>query len=196
MDDASWPQVAAILSELPDLQTERLLLRPMTLDDDQDMFEYGSDPEMTRFTSWETHRSIEDARVFLQREVDGFDDVTGGAWGIEHRGDRKFIGAFGFILQPPEHQIQEIGFHLARKYWGQGLMTECAREVIRFSFDNLEVNRIQATCEPENIGSARVLEKCGLSYEGTLRAWRLTKGRWLDMRMYSILKRDYRGLIR
>lgn len=185
--------VAALLEALPDLETERLLLRQMTLDDAADMYEYGSDPEMTRFTSWETHRSIDDARAFLQREVSGFEDQIGGSWGIVYNADGKFIGAIGFSLRQPGCQVQEIGFHIARGYWGQGLMTECARAVIRFSFENLGVNRIQATCEPENIASTRVLEKCGMSYEGTLRDWQYSRGRWLDMRMYSVLRREFNG---
>jgi [ribosomal protein S5]-alanine N-acetyltransferase len=69
----------------------------------------------------------------------------------------------------PEHARAELGYVLSREHWGKGLMPEAVRAVIRFGFGRMELNRIQARCVAENTASARVMEKAGMTYEGTLR---------------------------
>jgi ribosomal-protein-alanine N-acetyltransferase len=91
----------------------------------------------------------------------------------------------------PKHSRAEIGYVIGRKYWGEGLMTEAVKEVIRFGFERMNLNRIQATCFPENIGSYRVMEKAGMKFEGTLREQMFIKGRFQDLKLYSILRKEY-----
>lgn len=184
---------ANIFANLPQLETERLVLRRFTLDDAQDLLECASDPEVPKYTSWEQHKTIDDAIQTINQIMSIYDD-TGTkrwTWGIEHKADdNKLIGTFT-IWGEPEHARAEIGYILGRPYWGQGLVSEAAREVLRFGFNELGLNRIQASCDLENIASARVMEKNGMTYEGTLRDWLFTKGKYANFKMYSVLRREY-----
>jgi ribosomal-protein-alanine N-acetyltransferase len=177
---------------LPDLVTDRLLLRNLSTDDAQDMFEYASDPRVAAFTAWTAHESIEDSRTFLKMTVtDNANAATNQwTWGIIYKQSNKLVGTC-FLSWSPQHARAVVGYALGYLYWGQGLMTEVVREVIRFGFERMNLNRIEALCLPENIGSARVMEKAGMTYEGTLRERMLIKGNYWDMKIYSILRREF-----
>lgn len=179
-----------ILRDLPIIETERLILRRMRLQDAEDLFAYGSDPEVTRTTTWPTHLSIDDSRAFLTMVLEQYECGEHAGWGIEHRADGKFIGTVGFGSFTQNGYVAELGYVIARPYWGQGLTTEAARAVIRFGFDYLGLHRIQATCLVDNVGSYRVMEKAGMRFEGILRGSRYVKGRFDDIRMYGVLRGD------
>ena len=180
-----------VFADLPELETERLLLRKMRLDDAQAMFAYASDPEVTRYVIWETHGSIEDSENFLRFADKGYERGDFGGWGVVLKDSGAFIGTCGVDVNfAPEHARAELGYVLSREHWGKGLMPEAVRTVIRFGFGRMELNRIQARCVAENTASARVMEKVGMTYEGTLRASEYIKGAFRDMRIYSILRRE------
>lgn len=182
-----------VFADLPELETERLLLRKMRPDDAEAMFAYASDPEVTRYVLWETHHSIEDSESFLRSATEGYERGDFGAWGIVLKDSGAFIGTCGLgDRYAPEHTRAELGYVLSREHWGRGIMTEAVRAVIRFGFGRLELNRIEARCIAENAASARVMEKAGMTYEGTLREREFIKGAYRDMKLYSILRRKYR----
>ena len=89
------------------------------------------------------------------------------------------------------HARAEIGYALARKYWGQGLMTEAVRAMLDYGFNLLRLNRIEARCDVENIASWRVMEKAGMKFEGVLRQNIFLHGRPRDARMYGILREEW-----
>ena len=93
----------------------------------------------------------------------------------------------------PEHARAEVGYVLSRGYWGRGIMTEAVRAVIHFGFEELHLNRIESRCIAENMASARVMEKAGMVYEGTLRGREFIKGYYRDMKVYAIRRKEYRG---
>ena len=180
-----------VFADPPELETERLLLRRMRQDDAQDMFAYASDPEVTRYVLFDTHRSVEDSEVFLRFAVEGYERGDFGGWGVVLKDSGAFIGTCGVDVNfAPEHDRAELGYVLSREHWGKGLMPEAVRAVIRFGFGRMELNRIQARCVAENTASARVMEKVGMTYEGTLRASEYIKGAFRDMKIYSILRRE------
>jgi ribosomal-protein-alanine N-acetyltransferase len=177
--------------DLPELETERLLLRKMRLDDARAMFAYASDPEVTRYVLFETHRSIEDSEAYLRVAVEGYERGDFGGWGVVLKDSGAFVGTCGVDFgYAPEHARAELGYVLSREHWGKGLVPEAVRAVIRFGFGRMELNRIQARCIAENTASARVMEKAGMTYEGTLREYQLIKGAYRDMKFYSILRRE------
>jgi ribosomal-protein-alanine N-acetyltransferase len=183
-----------IFADLPELETERLLLRKMRLDDAEAMFAYASDPEVTRYVLWDTHRSVEDSEEFLRQATEGYERGDFGGWGVVLKDSGAFIGTCGLDAgYAPEHARAELGYVLSREHWGRGLMSEAVREVIRFGFERLELNRMEARCIAANTASARVMEKAGMTYEGTLREREFIKGAYRDMKLYSILKREYRA---
>ena len=186
-------KIDEVLKDLPTLETERLILRKMTLEDAEAIFAYASDPEVSRYTLWETHRSIEDSRAFLELEVSKRESGGEPDWGIVYKGDHRFVGTCGIISWEPHHARAEIGYALSREYWGRNLMPEAARAMIRFGFERMSLNRIEARCIAENTASARVMEKAGMTHEGTLRQRELIKGAYRDIEVYAILREELRG---
>ena len=182
-----------VFADLPELETERLLLRKMRLDDAEAVFAYASDPEVTRYVLWDTHRSVEDSESFLRSATEGYERGDFGGWGVVLKVDGAFVGTCGVDAgYAPEHARAELGYVLSREHWGKGLMTEAVRAVIAFGFEQLSLNRIQARCIAENVASARVMEKAGMTHEGTLRESEFIKGAYRDIELYSILRREYR----
>ena len=146
-----------------------------------------------RSVLFETHRSVEDSESFLRLALEGYEREDFGGWGIVLKDSGAFVGTCGLDAgYVPEHARAELGYVLSREYWGRGLMPEAVRAVIRFGFGRMGLNRVQARCIAENAASARVMEKAGMTYEGTLRESEFIKGAYRDMKLYSILRREYR----
>jgi RimJ/RimL family protein N-acetyltransferase len=184
-------QVEDFFGNLPPIETERLLLRKIVVDDAEDMFEYGRDPEVTRYLMWEPHRTIDDSIEFIRWVMRQYEAGEVAPWGLELKDTGKFIGTVGFVEWNLRHSRAEIGYSLARPFWGLGLMTEAARAVIDFGFGTMGLNRVEANCFIENARSARVMEKCGMTFEGVLRQYLFVKGQYEDVKMYSILRREW-----
>ena len=186
-------EVREVLKDLPTLETERLILRKMVLNDAEAVFAYASHSEVSRYTLWETHRSIEDSRAFLEFATQKYENGGEPDWGIVYRGNGCLVGACGLVNWEAEHARAEVGFVLSREYWGRGLMSEAVRAILRFGFERMNLNRIEARCIAENAASARVMEKVGMVYEGTLRQREYIKGTYRDIKLYAILKKGFPG---
>ncbi len=178
---------------LPVLETERLLLRRLTPDDAEDIFAYASDPEVTKYMMWSPHKSLDESLTFIASAMERYKIGSPAPWAIVLKAENKVVGTCDFISWYPDHGRSEIGYALSRLYWGKGLMTEAAREIISYGFDVKGVNRIQAMCEIPNIGSARVMEKVGMSFEGILREYMIQHGQFRDMKLYAIVRKNRRG---
>jgi ribosomal-protein-alanine N-acetyltransferase len=179
------------IRNFPNLRAPRLLLRRLRMEDAEDIFAYARDPRMTPFVFWEPHRTLEDSREYLARALQGYADGAPPAWGIQHLADGVIIGSCAFHEVSAMHLRGEIGYALARKYWGQGIMTEAVRAVLDYGFTTLRLNRIEARCDVENTASWRVMEKAGMKFEGVLRQNIILHGRARDARMYGILREDW-----
>ena len=181
-------EIAEIYRDLPILETERLILRKVTQGDLGDMNEYGMDPEVAKSVMWNQHGSLADTQDFMDFVLKRYADHDVAPWGIEYKENGKMIGTIDFVWWKPSHRTAEIGYTLNRAYWGKGLMTEASRQLISFGFEKMKLVRIQAVCFSDNIGSARVMEKSGLTYEGTLRKSMFIKDEHRDLKIYSIIR--------
>lgn len=175
----------------PRLETERLLLRALTPDDAAAIFSYASDPEVARYMLWDVHRSVGDAEAFLDLTLSRYESGGPPDWGMVYKGDGRLVGTLGFVGWEREHARAEIGYVLHRDYWGRGLVPEALGAMISFGFDRMGLNRIEARCVAENSASARVMEKAGMSYEGTMRQREFLKGEYRNMKLYAILKEEH-----
>ena len=173
-------------SDLPVIETERLLLRPLEMGDAEDIFEWISDPQVTAYLFWRAHQSIEDSRDFIAWVT--ADDFA--CWGVVLTENSKVIGNCFLHNVNFEHKRAEIAFNIGRKYWGRGYATEIAQAIIRFGFERWRLNRIEGTCMVENCASARVMEKVGMTLEGVLRKYVYVRGQFRDMKLYSILRSE------
>lgn len=150
-----------------EIKTERLLLRPPTEADAERMFaRYCQDAKVCRYMSWTPHRSIDDSVAFVTKTI--ADNAAGllVARLIFLRASGELLGSIGGAIQ--SHRVQ-FGYCLARDAWGHGYATEAVRPYVAEIMTDPTVWRIQAYCDVENAASARVLEKAGLTLEGTLR---------------------------
>jgi len=158
--------------------------------DDEVIYAYGSDPEVTKYVIFETHRSIEDSRSFLRTALEGYSNGSPSSLAIELK-NGPLIGTIGYFNWSNDHKRIEIGYALSRSHWNMGYVTEAARGLIGFMFAHSDLIRIQASCVPENLGSARVMEKAGMKFEGLLRKSVFAKGEHRDMKIYSIIRYDW-----
>jgi ribosomal-protein-alanine N-acetyltransferase len=183
---------ASGLTPFPTLETERLVLRRPRMEDAADVFEYGSDPEVTRTVTFVSHATIEDSRAWLARVLERVPAESGlCTFAMELKNTGKMVGTCGIFLDDVRSARAEAAYVLNRAYWGQGLTAEALRAVVDFGFRQLGLNRISAMCLPENTASARVMEKAGMTYEGTLREYMFFKGRYNDLRVYATLRREW-----
>ncbi|WP_323744647.1 GNAT family N-acetyltransferase [Thermaerobacillus caldiproteolyticus] len=121
-------KIRDIFSDLPTLETERLILHKFTLDDAQDMFDYASKPEVSRFVPWEAHRSVEDSYNFINYILKQYEVGKLAPWAIALKENNKVIGTIDFVDWSPSHYRAEIGFILSKDYWGKGLIVETGKK--------------------------------------------------------------------
>ena len=181
-----------IYRNLPELETERLLLRKVEEGDYGDLFECFQDPLVSRFTTWDAHKTIEDSKTLVKFIMKRYADNKPTNWAVVLKTGKKLIGTCGFSSSFPSNKRGEISFALSRGSWGKGYATEVVKKTIEFGFKNIGFNRIEACCDLENGASARVLEKCGMTFEGILREYAFLKGEFRDMKCYAILAKEYK----
>ena len=188
-------KIDKIFSYFPILETERLILRKITIEDLEDMYSYSSNVEVPKYASWNPHNSLLDTKESIERVLSQWENKKLVHWGIEYKENRKLIGTIEFVTWETQHKVAEIGYCLSQDYWGIGIAPEAAKEVIKYGFNNMDLVRIQARCYLENVGSARVMEKAEMSFEGIIRKGLFAKGKHQDLKMYSILKEEFSSLI-
>jgi len=148
------------------IETERLILRPWTMDDLEDFYAYASIDGLGQMAGWTPHKSIDESREILQMFIDGKKTFA-----LEHKETGKVIGSLGIeIPEPdPEQELKgrEIGYALHREFWGQGLVPEAVKAVIRYCFDVLRYDYLICCHFDRNHQSRRVIEKCGFQWFST-----------------------------
>ena len=180
-----------VFIKLPTLETERLILRKLLYSDQNNIFEYAKNPEVTKHLLWDTHENEFDTIQFLNLIYEAYNHNNPAPWGIELKSNNKIIGTVGFVNWDKDKNEMEIGYAISQKYWGLGIVTEAVNEVIKFGFEQLKLSAITSRCKPVNIGSFRVLEKSGFSFNGIIKDQLLVKGKLEDMRMYSFASKAY-----
>ena len=179
---------------LPVLETERLILRKMTLGDAEAMFSYSCDPEVARHVLWSAYSDISEARNYLRYVLRSYRQDKPTSWAMELKETGRMIGTCGFMWVNEEHRSAEVGYSMSREYWNRGLMTEALSAVLKEGFENMGLHRIEAQHEVDNPASGRVMEKCGMRCEGTLRGRLYNKGRYVDVNLWAILLEEYLNL--
>ncbi|KIL49682.1 GNAT family N-acetyltransferase [Jeotgalibacillus soli] len=184
-------KIEDIYGSFTTIETERTLIRPIKLSDVDDIYTYGSVEEVTRYVTWNTYRSKEDVRVFLDYVFPLYEQKKLAPWAIELKEIGKMVGTADFVNWSPAHKKAEIGYVLSSVYWGAGIVPEAAAALLKFGFEQMELERIQARCFEENKASERVMQKIGMTYEGTLRNEMYVKGVHRNMKMYAILRDEF-----
>lgn len=176
--------------DMPELETERLRLRKLRMSDAADMFAYCCDSEVARHVLWDAYRSIAESRAYIRYMLRKYRGGEPSSWGIELKETGRIIGTIGYMWYERTHNSVEVGYSLARRHWNKGIMTEALREVLRYSFCELNLHRVEAQHEADNPASGAVMVKAGMQREGTLRGRLLNKGRYVDVCLYAALRSD------
>jgi [ribosomal protein S5]-alanine N-acetyltransferase len=175
---------------LPTRYTERLVLRPLRLSDAEAMFEYHSDPEVTRYVHFGPAASVEQTREVISHILRELEQQKGFDFAVALRDTDWLIGTLDLHTISLEHRRLEVGLMMTRKYWGSGYAFEALREAIRFCFEELGIHRIEVSIDEGNVRSERLAQRCGMTYEGKLRENERSKGRFVSNTIYSILHND------
>ena len=179
------------LFSMPTLETDRLILRRMTMRDAADVFLYSKDEEVARHVLWSAQKDISEAKEYLRYMARRYRNDEPSSWGIIEKKTGRLVGTIGYMAFSEENNSVEVGYSLAHWLWNGGYMTEALSRVIEHTFDAMEINRIEAQHEITNPSSGRVMEKCGMLKEGVLRQRLYNKGAYVDVALYAIVKSDY-----
>ena len=176
------------------IETERLILRVFTLDDAPAMYQnWANDPDVTRFLTWPPHGNNRITKDLLDEWIAHYTESDYYQWGIASKENGEVIGSIAVVRLNESIDEAELGYCCGKAWWGQGIMTEACRAVIRYLFEEVSCKRISACHDINNPASGRVMQKSGMQYEGVLRrAGRNNQG-IVDIAVYSILQEEFRA---
>ncbi|MEK5476486.1 GNAT family protein [Paenibacillus sp. FSL R5-0407] len=173
------------------LETKRLILRDFYKEDWIKVHQYCSDEEVTKYTYWGPN-SEDQTREFINKNIGSQHIVprTNYELAVIDKSNDELIGNCCINV---DGSNAEIGYCISKNYWGCRYATEVSKALLSYGFKELGIQRIYATCRPENLRSARVMEKIGMKKEGHIREHFYTRNRWYDSYLYSIIKLDVEG---
>ena len=171
----------------PVIETERLLLKQITNDDVNEVFELRSNPETMKYIPRPLVKTTEDALEHIAMIGEKIVSNTGINWGITLKGSSKLLGIIGYYRMQPENYRAEIGYMLLPQFHGQGIITEAMKRLITYGFNDLKLHSIEAVIDPENRASEKVLQKCGFAKEAHLRESDFFEGKFIDKVIYSLI---------
>ena len=176
------------------LETERLVLRPTSVSDAEQMYaNWASDPEVTKYLLWQPHADIDVTKSILAGWDKENEKPDYYHWGIVMKDSGQIIGTGGALGINEKHHSTELGYCMSRAYWGKGYMSEAVAAMIEYLFNTVGLNRITARHDPDNIGSGRVMQKCGMVFEGIQRQAHYCDRRgFYDLACYAILIADFK----
>ncbi len=148
----------------PLLETERLLLRKITLDDKEEIFKLHSDPEVQKYTGEPVVQSIDEIEKAIQIRIANYKKYGYGRWATVLKNGMQFVGWAGLAYLPEFDEI-DIGYRFLPAFWGSGIATEASHAILTYGFDKLKLERIIAIAMKENKASIRVLEKVGMEFD-------------------------------
>ena len=171
----------------PVLETQRLKLRALTMDDVPVLFEMRTNPLMNRYTDRSKLKTMEEAEAKMKLILDNVEKRDTLAWAIELKDSKKQIGDISFWRFMKEHYRAEIGYSLLPDYWDKGYMREAARCAIDYGFSICNIHSIEANVNPNNAASIKLLEKLNFVREAYYKENYFYNGKFLDSAVYSLV---------
>lgn len=177
----------------PELKTERLVLRAVTLNDAAWYFRHFNTDEIVDGQMHAGPKDMKQARREVRTYfISNFAKGTGLRWGISLKGSSELIGSAGLYLWKKETGQAEAGYDLNPNYWKKGIMTEAMTAIIQYGFERMALNRIELLIDPKNRNSLSLARRLGFKREGILREHYIYKGQLLDDCLMSLLKREWK----
>lgn len=173
----------------PNLESERLLLRQVSVNDAAEAFALRSNPETMKYIPRPLVTTVEEALEHIKMINDKIESGEGINWAITEKGNPKLLGIIGHYRIKWEHFRSEIGYMLLPEAQGKGIITEAIQLLIDYGFNEMKMHSLEAIIDPDNLASARVLEKNNFVKEAHLRENEFYDGKFLDTVIYSLLKK-------
>lgn len=174
------------------IETDRLILRRYVIEDADAMYKnWAFDSDVTKFLTWQPHSSVEVSRGIIENWLKEYSDEKYYQWAIVLKDNgNEPIGDISVVHMKEDISMVHIGYCLGRAWWRRGIMSEALKAVMDFMFDTVEVNRIESRHDPMNPNSGKVMQKCGMKYEGTLRSADRNNQGICDACYYALLRSE------
>lgn len=179
----------------PLLETERLSLRQISVEDAPEIYELRSNPLIMQYIPRPIAVTIEDAIQNIENIQAFHQSKQGINWAITLKGNEKLIGVIGLYRIQPENLRCEIGYMLMSSQHNKGYVTEAIPTILSFAFENLNFHSVEAIIDPRNIASEKVLQKSGFVKEAHILENCFWNGEFLDTVIYSILSRNFKSIL-
>jgi len=185
-------KMTPLMDTFPEYELEQVLMRKLNKDDIDDMQIYLSDKDVNKYLpSDAAMQDRAEIKAMIENVNRGFANNNKIRWGIVDQEKQKVIGDCGFYKIDLTNRTGEISYRLSKDYWNQGIMSKVLDKMLYYGFEEIELNRVEASVIPANKGSIYLLEKKGFIKEGVLRDSLLKNDKYYNLIVYSILKRDY-----
>jgi len=168
------------------------LLRPLSHENAKDLLAIFSDPDVMKYWNTAPWVSLDDAQNFISESANAMNRQESVTLGIYLKATGELIGKCILFSYVQESKRAEIGFGLGKSFWGNGFILEAGRALLSHGFDVMGLRRIEAEIDPENVSSARTLERLGFVKEGLLRQRWEINGIVSDSALYGVLANDHR----
>ncbi len=169
----------------------KIILRELKNSDAESIYQNANNKEIALYTDIPYPYSIKKVRLFIKKVKREIKNKTGYQFGIELLDKKGIIGIIGLTNIDYKHKKTEIEYWLGKKYWRQSIMREAGNLLLAFGFKKLKLNRIYAKAIPANVASWKLLESLGFFREGILREALFEKGKWVNLLIYSLLKKEH-----
>lgn len=178
-----------------ELETNRLILRKFQLSDAEAVFRnWTSDDEVTKYLTWPAHKDVGVTEYVLKEWISQYENPTFYQWAIVLKSNgNEPIGSISIVEMKEDIAMVHVGYCLGKKWWNQGITSEALSALISFFFKEVKANRIEAIYDPRNPNSGKVMEKCGLIYEGTIKQGHRNNQGICDYSIYGLVAEDYKG---
>ena len=173
------------------IETKRLILRPFRMEDADAMYRnWASDPDVTRYLTWNAHPSVDATRQIVEIWTKAYSDPANYQWAIELKEIKEPIGSIAAVEVNEKTEAITIGYCIGKKWWHQGIMTEALSAVIAFFFEEVGARCINACHDPRNPNSGKVMQKCGMKPEGIRRQAGFNNQGICDEVWHSMIRSD------
>ena len=174
------------------LETERLILRQFKIEDYVEMYNnWACEDAVTKFLTWQTHTNLDVTKSVLAEWISKYANKDFYNWAIELKEENRLIGNISVVSLREETLSAILGYCMGSKWWGKEIMPEAGKAVLKYLFEEVGFNRIAANHDKNNPKSGRVMQKIGMTYEGTLRSAGFCNQGIIDDVRYSILKSEW-----
>lgn len=176
------------------IETERLILRPFRKEDAEMVFNnWANDERVTKFLTWQPHQNIDVTKMVINNWIDNYQAKDFYQWVIVLKETNEPIGSISGVKIDERIEAVEIGYCIGYSWWHKGYTSEALKALVKFYFEEVEAKRIWAIHDVNNPNSGKVMMKCGLKYEGTMKKAGYNNLGIINISMYGLIKEEYQN---